>query len=284
VSRAATAFLLSLAAAIAAADSGVSAVGRDIAIAEPKERVVAVLADVSISARVSGDVIVWGGDLSFSGAGSVGGDVWIFGGKVIAPQGQPVPVAGSVSTPGSLLHLYLAEVGRAPWDESARSSAFYGLRLIGLALWLLATLTLLYFFSSSFARAAARAEEDWTGSLLAGVLGVLTLFLAAAAVLSLLPPALSVPLAVLVAAVGVASKVFGMGALFLLLGQKLVKSAAPARRPAALAAGFAVLGAISLLPVAGTLLWSAASVAAVGIALLSRFGAPRFRVALPREA
>lgn len=273
--------LLLAAVPTALADSGVSSVGRDLIITRPQERVVAVLADVRVEARVAGDVIVWGGDVSFGGSGSVAGNVWVFGGKLIAPEGRPLPVGGSVSTPGTLLHLYLAEMGKAPWEESARSSVFRGLRVLGLAAWLLATLTLLYLFGSPFARAAARAEEDWTGSLLAGVLGVLTLFLVAAAVLSLLPPALSVPLSVAVAAVAVIAKVFGMGALFLLLGQKLVRSVAPARRPAALAAGFAVLGAISLLPFVGTLVWSAASVVAVGIALLSRFGAPRFRVPIP---
>jgi hypothetical protein len=72
-----------------------------------------------------------------------------------------------------------------------------------------------------------------------------------------------------------------MGALFLLVGQKLTSSFSPARRPAALAVGFAVLGALSLLPVAGAILWSAASVAAVGVAFVSRFGAPQVRVALP---
>ena len=71
-----------------------------------------------------------------------------------------------------------------------------------------------------------------------------------------------------------------MGALFLLLGQKLVKSVAPVKRPAAVAAGLALLGAVSLLPFVGSVVWSAASVVAVGIALTSRFGAPAYRVAI----
>lgn len=280
---AATGLFLLLSAGVAAADSGVSAVGRDIAINEPRERVVAVLSDVSIEARVSGDVIVWGGDVSFSPAGSVGGDLWVFGGSVIAPGGR-APVEGRISTPGSLLSLYLAEVGKAPWDAYVRSSVFYGLRLIGLSAWLLVTLLLVYFFGSPAARAAARAQEDWSRTLLVGILGLLTLFLAAGVILSFLPPALSVPIAVLIAAIAVASKIFGMGVLFLLVGQRLIQSETPARRPAALAVGFAVLGALSLIPVLGSILWSAASVVAVGIALLSRFGLPRFRVAVPRAA
>jgi hypothetical protein len=54
----------------------------------------------------------------------------------------------------------------------------------------------------------------------------------------------------------------------------------PARRPAALASGLAVLGLISLVPFVGPVVWSAASVAAVGIALLSRFGMPRYKIAV----
>jgi hypothetical protein len=109
---------------------------------------------------------------------------------------------------------------------------------------------------------------------------VLTLLLAAAAALALLPSALSVPVAIFVAALAVGAKVFGMGALFLLVGQKLTRSVAPARRPAALAAGFALVAGVSLVPMLGAFAWSAASVVAVGIALTSRFGAPRYRVAL----
>ena len=102
----------------------------------------------------------------------------------------------------------------------------------------------------------------------------------AAAALALFPAFLSVPLAIAVGVVGVAAKVFGMGALFLLLGQKLIRSVAPARRPAALAAGFAALAIVSMLPLVGAVAWSAASVVSVGIALLSRFGTPRYRVAV----
>jgi len=47
---------------------------------------------------------------------------------------------------------------------------------------------------------------------------------------------------------------------------------------ATFAAGFALLGGISLLPFVGPVLWSAASIVAVGVALVSRFGVPRYRV------
>lgn len=281
---AAVATLLLLSSPLSASVPGVAALGRDLVIRDPVPgRVVAVASDVSIEGPVAGDVVVWGGDVSFGARGSVAGNLLVFGGKIRGVPGRPLPVGGRVSTPGTLLSLYLAEIERAPWEAGALSPVLWGLRLLALAAWLAIAVVLLYFFGSSLARAADRVESDWTGAFLAGSLGVLTIFLAAAATLSLLPAPLAVPLTILFAGAAVAAKVFGMGALFLLVGQKLTANVSPARRPAALALGFAVLGGISLLPVAGPILWSAASVVAVGVAFLSRFGAPRFRVSLARS-
>ena len=232
--------------ATSAAVSGVSAVGRDVVISRPVNgRVVALFAQVRIDARVSGDIVVWGGDVSFGPAGSVDGNVSVFGGRLVAPAERPVPVAGTISTPGTLLRLYLDEMHRAPWEEKSPAPILFGLRLLGLSGWLLASVALLFLFDSPFARAALCAEEVWPRPLLAGALGVLTLLLAAAAALALLPSALSVPVAIFVAALAVGAKIFGMGALFLLVGQKLTGSVAPARRPAALAAGFALVAGVS---------------------------------------
>ncbi|MDQ6894833.1 MAG: hypothetical protein M3167_19430 [Acidobacteriota bacterium] len=276
------ALVLTAAVSSAPAPAARRAFGRDLDVSSPVSgNVVGVLSDVRIDAPVSGNVIVWGGTARFGPKGSVEGNLSVFGGDVVFAAGRPAPVRGAISTPGSLLRLYLEEMHRAPWNGPVALAAVRGVRLVTLSIWLLGSLALLYFFGSPFARAAARAEEDWTGSLLAGALGVLTLFLAATAALALLPAALSLPIALAFGAVAVAAKIFGMAALFLLLGQKILKNVSPARRPAALAAGFAALAAVSLLPVVGPLAWSAASVVAVGIAFLSRFGSPRVRVAIP---
>jgi hypothetical protein len=268
--------------AVPAPSTGRTSVGRDLVISEPVAgNVAAILSNVSVNDRVAGNVIVWGGDVRFGPNGSVDGNLSVFAGEIAAPTGRGLPVSGAVSTPGSLLRLYLEEMHRAPWEDKSRTRAAWGLRLMALSLWLLASLLLLYVFGSPFARAAASAGQDWPGSLLAGALGVVTLFLAAAAALALLPSALSVPIAILFASLAVAAKVFGMAALFLVLGQKLLRNVSPDKRPAAVAAGFAALAAGSLIPVVGAIVWSAASVAAVGIALSSRFGTPRMRVAQP---
>jgi len=272
--------LLALPAASLAASESLTSVGRDVVVSEPlRGRVVAVLADVRVASRISGDVVVWGGSVSFSPGGSIAGDLLVLGGRIEEPPGRALPVAGRVATPDSMLRLYLAEMRRAPWGGSGpENGVIGGLHLIALAIWLAVALTLLYLFASPLSRAAMSVEADWSGSLLIGALGVLTLFLAAGAALSLLPSALAIPIALASAAVAVVAKIFGMAALFLVLGQKLLKSVEPARRPAALAAGFIVLGGLSLLPFVGALVWSAASIVAVGVALMSRFGTPRYRI------
>ncbi len=278
------ALLLALAASSSAlaAPGSITSVRRDVAVTEPiPGRVVAVLSDVRVAARVSGDVVVWGGNVSFAPGGSVGGDLLVFGGRIQPVGGGRPPVDGRVATPGSLLQIYLAEMRRAPWEGSAeRPSVLSGLHLIALAAWLAVALVLLYFFASPLSRAAMSAESDMSGTLAAGALGVLTLFLAAGAALSLLPARVAIPIALVSAALAVLAKIFGMAALFLLLGQRLVKSVSPARRPAALAAGFVALGGVSLVPLVGALVWSIASIVAVGVALLSRFGTPRYRIAV----
>lgn len=274
-------FALLAASAASASPSGISSVGRDLIVTEKVPgRVVAVAADVRVENAVGGDLIVWGGDVSFGPRGTVAGNLLVFGGTIRGAPDRALPVGGTVSTPGTLLRLYLAEMKRAPWEPGALSPVIWGLRMLALSAWLAIAVALLYFFGSPLARAADRADSNWTGALTAGVLGVLTIFLGAAAALALLPSSIAVPVAIVLAAAAVAAKVFGMGALFLLLGQKLTASFSPGRRPSALAVGFAVLGSLSLLPVAGPIVWSAASVAAVGVAFVSRFGAPRVRVSL----
>ncbi len=246
-------------------------------------RVVAVGGDVTIRARVSGDVVAWGGDVRIEPGGTVGGDVVAFGGRVSAPPGA---VGGRVLTPGSLAAIYLAEARSAPWSRDNPASArgdvpwrtFAGLRLFLLALWMLASALVLRLRGSGVARASLALEENPALAAAAGVIGVVFLFLAGVAAFTAFPAALRMPAALLILGTALGAKLFGMTALFLFTGQKLAGRLAPAGRPAALALGLVLCGAVSFVPVAGPVLWSAASVLAVGAAIFTRLGSPRFRV------
>src|SRR6185295_17334417 len=73
-----------------------------------------------------------------------------------------------------------------------------------------------------------------------------------------------------------AAKVFGLAAIFLLVGRRLARNAARGDLlfgdPAALAVGLLVLGLVSLVPAAGAIVWSLASLAGIGLALETGFG------------
>ena len=274
---------LALAAAAARAQS-VTSVRSPVLVASPVAgRVVSVGGDVTIRARVSGDVVAWGGDVRIEPGGMVEGDVVDFGGRVAAPPGA---VGGRVLTPGSLAAIYLAEAQSAPWSRENPASAlggvrwrtFAGLRLFVLALWMVASAIVLRFRGSGVARASLALEENPALAAAAGVIGIVFLFLAGVAAFTAFPAALRVPAAALILAAAFGAKLFGMTALFLFTGQKLAGKFAPAARPAALALGLAICGAVSLVPIAGPILWSAASVLAVGAAIFTRMGSPRFRV------
>jgi len=242
-------------------------------------RVTSLGGDVTIRARVAGDVVVWGGDVRVDPGGQVAGNVVVFGGGV---AGDTAAIRGRILTPGSLTAVYLSEARRPPWRSTDLPwTTFAGLRLFILALWTLAASLLLRFWSREVSRAAAVFEESPGLAAASGIVGVVFLFLAAIAALTALPGGVRLPAAAVLIAAALAMKVFGMTALFIFVGRRLSGWNRASSRPAALALGLAVCGAVSLLPVAGPIVWSAASILAVGAALSTRFGSQRFRVVLP---
>ena len=269
-----------LGARVASAEGPVVTVGRPLDITAPVAgRVLSVGGDLRIRSRVEGDVVSWGGDVGISGAGSVTGDLIVFGGSVSGAEGK---VAGRILTPGSLAAIYLAEARQLPWRHApgSRSATLVGIRLFVLALWLAASTLVLWLFGSPVARAAVCLEESPGNAAAAGILTIALLFLLAVTALAELSGAAAETAAILIAALAMGLKIFGMTGFFLFLGQKLTRRHAPRARPAAMALGLLAAGALSLVPVAGPILWSAASIFAVGAAAFTRFGSPRFRVAV----
>lgn len=235
--------------------------------------------DVIVRARVGGDIIVWGADVRLDPGAAVAGDVVDFGGSV---TGSRESVRGRVLTPGSITALYLSEARRVPWRREGAASwpTFAGLRLFVLALWILAASFVLRLWSSAVARTALAFEENPGGAAASGLVGVIFLFLAGIAAFTALPGGTRVFAAALILGVAFALKLFGMTALFVFVGQRFGRGYHAGGRPAALALGLGICGAVSLIPIAGPVLWSAASILAVGAALFTRFGSPRFRVAV----
>ena len=256
----------------------ITSVRRTVVVAAPLRGHVASLGgDVVVRAPIAGDVVVWGGDVRLEAGADVSGDVIDFGGGV---QGDG-RVRGRILTPGSLSALYLSETRRLPWSPHAVPwRTFAGLRLFALALWTLASSLVLRFASGAVARATAAFEDSPGAAAAAGVVGTVFLLLAGVASITALPGGSRVPAAIVILGAAVALKVFGMTALFLFVGERLTGWGRAASRPAVLSIGLLACGALSLVPVAGPLLWSAASVFAVGAAVYTRFGSPKYRIAI----
>ena len=256
----------------------VTSVRRTVVVATPLDGHVASLGgDVIVRAPVSGDVVVWGGDVRLERGADVAGDVVDFGGEVRG-DGR---VRGRILTPGSLTALYLSETRRVPWSPRGvpwRIAA--GLRLFALALWTLVSSLVLRFASGAVARASAAFEDNPGSAAASGIVGTVFLLLAGVASFTALPGGARVPAAAVILGTAVALKVFGMTALFVFVGERLTGWARAASRPAALSVGLLACGAVSLVPVAGPLLWSAASVFAVGASVYTRFGSPKYKIAV----
>ena len=111
----------------------------------------------------------------------------------------------------------------------------------------------------------------------------------------LVPYIVGVPLLAALGVFAILTKVYGMISIFHAVGSMVAGSRSRAQLDrrrwlrgdlAMVIAGIVVLGAIRLIPVAGTIIWSLASVFGIGTALATRFGRrdPAFLAWRPAEA
>ncbi|HEX3584219.1 MAG TPA: hypothetical protein VH087_20815 [Thermoanaerobaculia bacterium] len=111
----------------------------------------------------------------------------------------------------------------------------------------------------------------------------------------LVPYVVGVPLLAALAVFAILTKVYGMISIFHAVGSMVAGSRSRAQLDrrrwfrgdlAIVIAGIVILGAIRLIPVAGTIIWSLASVFGIGTALATRFGRrdPAFLAWRPAEA
>jgi len=109
----------------------------------------------------------------------------------------------------------------------------------------------------------------------------LTSFVLTAIVFSYLPSVFGMPLLIALAVFAVVAKIYGAIAVFHAIGTMVAgartRDALASRRwlrgdLAMVVVGVLILGAIRLIPVAGTIIWAVMSVFGVGVALATKFG------------
>jgi hypothetical protein len=242
---------------------------------------VAVLGDVRISGRVEKNVLAFGGDVLLEEGAEVRGDLLAVGGAVLGPPEALEAVGGRVLTVGELEAAFAAELRTSPLATRPVSGLLLAFRLVLLFLWLVVGLLLLRFLPRPVSTAAGLVPGRLATVAAVGAAAVLSALLVSAFLLLVLPATAGLLLSGLLVALLAAAKAFGLAAVFVVVGRRITRGA---RRgsplfgdPAALAIGLALLGLLSLLPVAGPLVWAVASLLGIGAALVtvSQRGAPQ---------
>jgi hypothetical protein len=249
------------------------AIGRDLIVdGEAEGDVAAVEGSVEISGRVTGDVVVLGGDVRLLPTARVGGDVSALGGVIRAAPGARVegrmvsyPTASSAWV--SLLEGPSLGLGFA-------SRLVVGAKLALLAAW--AALLLLFFAASGreVLGTADGVRREPLRSFFVGLTGVFALVLTGIFFSAFTGGLVGVPLLVLVVLLAMILKLWGMVAVFYALGEWLARRVFR-RRPRPLNAatlGLLVMGMIKFLPWIGVWAWTAATLIGIGAALSTKFG------------
>jgi hypothetical protein len=250
-------------------------------VVEPHEgSVVGFASRVSIDAAVSGDVVVIGGELRLGPSARIGGDLVTIGARTGAvPEGI---VGGEIVTIGSGGASFptrggLVEIGGRTLLAAMKLAAEIAL----LILWLLAAVII----TSTSAREVRATSSELRASPLhvvtLGLVALTSLVLAALVFSFLVPFVVGIPLLFLLGALAIVLKVFGMIGVFHAVGTAVAGARSRdelERRTlvrgdlAMVVLGLLILGAIRLIPVVGDLVWMAASVFGVGVALATGFG------------
>ncbi len=234
---------------------------------------------VDVDDVIDGDLLAFGGDVTFSGRGRVKGNVIYAGGHVINANGR---IGGDAYPLASI--------------QGAAASITKTAVLVSLLfVWLCAAVVVTL---ASGREIRVSSVEVRASALHCFVLGLVafTSFVVTAIVFSYLVPYLiGIPLLAALGVFAILTKVYGMIAVFHAVGTWVAaaktREALASRRwlrgdIAMVVVGVLILGVIRLIPFVGTVVWSAASVFGIGVALATKFGRrePWFLAWRPAEA
>ena len=241
-------------------------------------------ATASVSGRIHRDLILLGSNATIKRGAIIDGDVLAVGGSLTfeeipgglssdpASQRSTPQVRGRVRTITALEAAVLSELETSPLTSGRTSPLVLSFRLFLLFCWLVVSIGLLFLAPRQVLRAADESRGRLAFLAALGATAVLTALLLAAFALSILPARLALALGVALLLALAAAKIFGLAALFVVLGRRATR-ARRARRSALRRPGGARCSASSSsasrlsCPVAGPLVWSLASLAGIGVAL-----------------
>ena len=214
---------------------------------------------------IEGDLLVFGGDVRFSGAGVVMGNV-IFAGGQVHDDGKRVR--------GRKYPLTSLEGAAASMTKSA-------VVLSLLAFWLITAVVVTLGGGREVRLSSVEVRASAMHCFVLGLVATTSFVLTAIVFSYLVPYLIGVPLLAALAVFAILTKIYGMVAVFHAVGTLIAGSRSRQQLAtrkwlrgdlAMVVIGVLVLGAIRLIPAVGPIAWSLASIFGVGVALATRFG------------
>lgn len=251
----------------------VVALGRDLVVAGDALRDVAVVGgDAEIAGSVEGSVIVLGGSVRLEGTARVAGDVFAVGGEIATEPGADI--AGRAVAYPSIGAAWLTLLEGPSLGLSPTSPVVLAAKLALLTAWLALALGLLAASGRAMLATSELVAVEPLRAFVTGLTAVIALFLLALTLTAFVPGIAGVPLVLLVVLFALLLKLWGMVAVFHALGHWLGRRVLNRRLQPVNAAtvGLVILGAVKLVPWVGTVVWWAATLVGVGVALSTKFG------------
>jgi hypothetical protein len=214
---------------------------------------------------IHGDLVAFGGTITFGPRGRVNGDLIHLRSNIADPEGH---VGGRI---------YPLESVEGAAASLTKTAVVVTLLLV----WLIIAVAVTLFSGREIRHSSMEVRSSVLHCFVLGLVAFTSFVLTAIAFSYLVPYVIGIPLLVALGIFAAVTKAYGMIAVFHAVGT-LVAGARNrdqlARRKwfrgdlAMVVIGLLLLGAIRLIPVVGTLVWGMASVFGVGVALATRFG------------
>lgn len=220
---------------------------------------------LTVNERIAGDLLVMGGTVTFGARGRVQGNLIHAGSKF---QGMEGRVAGRVYPLTSL---------EGAMSALTKTAIIATLLLV----WMLVAVVITLISGREIRHSSGELRASPLHCFVLGLVAMTSFVLTAIAFSYLVPYVVGIPMLAALGVFGVLTKVYGMIAIFHAVGTLVAGSRSRAQLDgrkwlrgdlAMVVIGVLLLGALRLIPVAGTILWSLASIFGIGVALATRFG------------
>lgn len=214
---------------------------------------------------IAGDLLVIGGKVTFTGRGRVQGNLIHAGATLTGADGRvggrTYPLASLEGAAGAL----------------TKTAIIASLLLV----WLIAAIVVTLMSGREIRLSSVEVRTSALHCFVLGLVALTSFVLTAIAFSYLVPYVIGIPLLAALGVFALLTKIYGMIAVFHAIGTLIAGARSRGQLEqrkwlrgdlAMVVIGVLLLGALRLIPVVGTILWSLASIFGVGVALATKFG------------